>query len=126
MIVIEEQRLRAEKEKLMNYVGGDKTRMKELQKLMAFTSKGKMLTEFEDDTFLAFVDSITVESRAQVVFCLKCGMNLRERLQIVPRVSILKKEKFRERKRKNDSKNMQKGACEQWINCWDCFRKMPA
>lgn len=81
-LVIEEQRLRAEKEKLMNYVGGDKTRMKELQKLMAFTSKGKMLTEFEDDTFLAFVDSITVESRAQVVFCLKCGLNLRERLVI--------------------------------------------
>ena len=81
-LVVEEQRLRAEKEKLMTYVGGDKTRMKELQKLMAFTSKGKMLTEFEEDTFLAFVDSITVESRTQVVFCLKCGLNLRERLVI--------------------------------------------
>ena len=81
-LIIEEQKLRTEKEKLMNYVGGDKTRMKELQKLMAFTSKGKMLTEFEDDTFLAFVESITVESRAKIVFHLNCGLNLTERLVI--------------------------------------------
>lgn len=44
--VMEEQKLRAEKEKLVNFVGSDKTRIKELQKLMAFTSKGMMLTEF--------------------------------------------------------------------------------
>lgn len=81
-LVIEEQKLRAEKEKLMNYVGGDKTRMKELQKLMSFTSKGRMLTGFEDDTFLAFVESITVESRSKIVFHLKCGLNLAERLVI--------------------------------------------
>jgi hypothetical protein len=81
-LVIEEQKLRAEKEKLMNYVGGDKTRMKELQKLMAFTSKGKMLTGFEDDVFLDFVESITVESRAKIVFHLKCGLNLTERLVV--------------------------------------------
>lgn len=81
-LVIEEQKLRAEKEKLMNYVGGDKKRIKELKNLMAFTSKGKMLTEFEDDTFLAFVESITVESRAKIVFRLKCGLNLAERLVV--------------------------------------------
>lgn len=56
--------------------------MKELQKLMSFTSKGRMLTEFEDDIFLAFVESITVESRAKIVFYLKCGLNLAERLVI--------------------------------------------
>ena len=82
VLVIEEQKLRAEKEKLMNYVGGDKTRMKELQKLMSFTSKDRMLTEFEDDTFLAFVESITVESRAKIIFHLKCGLNLAERMVI--------------------------------------------
>jgi len=47
---------------------------------MAFTTKGEMLTEFEDETFLAFVDSITVESRKKIVFHLKCGLNLTERL----------------------------------------------
>ena len=68
------------KEKLVNFVGGDKTRIKELQKLMAFTSKDMMLTAFEDETFLAFVESITVESRTKIVFHLKCGLNLTERL----------------------------------------------
>ncbi len=79
-LVAEEQRLRAEKEKLVSFVGGDKVRMKELQKLMAFTSKGEMLTEFSDETFLEFVDSITVESRKKIVFHLNCGLNLAERL----------------------------------------------
>ena len=79
-LVTEEQRLRAEKEKLVSFVGGDKVRMKELQKLMAFTSKGEMLTMFSDEMFLEFVDSITVESREKIVFHLNCGLNLAERL----------------------------------------------
>ena len=61
-LVAEEQRLRAEKEKLVSFVGGDKVRMKELQNLMAFTSKGEMQTAFSDEMFLEFVDSITVRS----------------------------------------------------------------
>ena len=54
--------------------------MKELQKLMAFTSKGEMLTVFSDEMFLAFVDSIMVETRERIVFHLKSGLNLMERL----------------------------------------------
>lgn len=79
-LVAEEQQLRAEKEKLVSFVGGDKVRMKELQKLMSFTSKGEMQTAFSDEMFLEFVDSITVETRHQIVFHLKCGLNLAERL----------------------------------------------
>ena len=56
--------------------------MKELQNLMAFTSKGEMLTAFEDEKFLAFVESITVETRQQIVFHLKSGLNLKERLVV--------------------------------------------
>ena len=81
-LIAEEQQLRAEKEKLVSFVGGDKVRMKELQNLMAFTSKGEMLTAFEDEKFLAFVESITVETRQQIVFHLKSGLNLRERLVV--------------------------------------------
>ena len=81
-LVVEEQRLRSEKEQLLNSVGSDEVKVKELQKLMAFTTKGEMLTEFEDETFLAFVDNITVESRKKIVFHLKCGLNLAERLVI--------------------------------------------
>lgn len=56
--------------------------MKELQKLMAFTSKGEMLTAFSDEMFLGFVESITVETRELIVFHLNCGLNLTERLVI--------------------------------------------
>ena len=79
-LVVEEQQLRQEKEQLMNSVGGDKVKIKELQKLMTFTAKGEMLTAFSDEMFLAFVDSITVETRERIVFHLKCGLNLTERL----------------------------------------------
>jgi hypothetical protein len=81
-LLAEEQRLRAEKDKLVSFVGGDKVRMKELQKLMAFTSKGEMLTAFSDEMFLGFVESITVETRELIVFHLNCGLNLTERLVI--------------------------------------------
>ena len=79
-LLTEEQRLRAEKDKLVSFVGGDKVRMKELQKLMASTSKGEMLIAFSDEMFLAFVESITVETRERIVFHLKSGLNLTERL----------------------------------------------
>lgn len=79
-LLAEEQHLREEKDKLVSFVGGDKVRMKELQKLMAFTTKGEMLTAFSDEVFLAFVENITVETRESIVFHLKSGLNLTERL----------------------------------------------
>lgn len=80
VLVVEEQHLRSEKEQLLNSVGGDKVKVKELQRLMSFTTKGEILTEFENEIFLAFVDSITVESRKKIIFHLKCGLDLAERL----------------------------------------------
>ena len=37
VLVVEEQRLRSEKEQLLNSVGGDKVKVKELQRLMSYT-----------------------------------------------------------------------------------------
>lgn len=79
-LITEEQNLRMEKEQLMTSVGGDKVRVQELQKLMAFTSKGEMLTDFDEAVFQSFVESIFVESRAKIIFRLKSGLNLPERL----------------------------------------------
>lgn len=79
-LLVEEKHLHEEKDKLVSFVGGDKIRMKELQKLMAFTTKGEMLTAFSDEMFLAFVENITVETRERIVFHLKSGLNLTERL----------------------------------------------
>ena len=45
-----------------------------------FTSKGTMMMAFDDEIFLSFVEQLTVLSRKEVVFDLKCGLSLRERL----------------------------------------------
>ena len=79
-LAAEAETLRQEKEGLMRSVNGDMVKVEELQRLLRFTSKGTMLTEFDDETFLSFVERITVLSRKEVVFELKCGLSLRERL----------------------------------------------
>ena len=53
----------------------------ELREILKFTSKGEMLSEFDPDLFERFVDHITVCSREEIVFHLKCGLSLRERIE---------------------------------------------
>lgn len=79
-LAAEAEALRQEKDSLMHSLNGNMAKADELQKLLRFTSKGTMLTEFEDETFLEYVDRITVLSRSEVSFELKCGLCLRERL----------------------------------------------
>ena len=79
-LAIEEERLLVEKKNLVSYIGGDRTKLKELEKLMQFTAKGHMIEHFEDEIFSDFVDKIVIESRECTVFYLKCGLQLKERL----------------------------------------------
>lgn len=76
----EAETLRQEKDSLVRSVNGDMEKADELQKLIRFVSKGTMLTEFDDGVFLEYVDKVTVLSRNEAVFELKCGLFLRERL----------------------------------------------
>ena len=79
-LAAEADRLRQEKDSLMHSVNGEMVKTEELQKLMKFVSKGTMQTEFEEEAFCSFVTGITVYSREEVVFELKCGLSLKERL----------------------------------------------
>lgn len=79
-LAAEVETLRQEKDGLMRSVNGDMVKIEELQRLLRFISKGTMLTEFDDAVFLSFVERVTVLSRKEVVFQLKCGLSLRERL----------------------------------------------
>lgn len=79
-LAIEEERLLVEKKNLVSDIGGDRTKLKELEKLMQFTVKGHMIEHFEDEIFSDFVDKIVIESRECTVFYLKCGLQLKERL----------------------------------------------
>lgn len=72
--------LRDEKENLIHFIGGDMSRTEELKKLMKFVSKSEMLTQYDDELFLSYIERITVLSRKELVFELKCGLKLRERL----------------------------------------------
>ena len=79
-LLMEEQNLKNRREELMNNIGGDKTKVRELQALMDFTPKGEILTELDEKLFTAFVDNIIVQSREEITFRLTCGLNLKEKL----------------------------------------------
>lgn len=48
--------------------------------LLHFAEKSEMLQEFDGELFNEFVDHITVHSRHEITFCLKCGLELKERM----------------------------------------------
>lgn len=79
-LILEEQHLQEEKDKAVYSVSGDRTKVENLQKLIKYVLGREMLTEYDDELFIAHVDHITVTSRDEVVFALKCGLNLKERL----------------------------------------------
>ena len=54
--------------------------IKETEKLLHFVESAEMQTEFSDDLFTEFVDSIIVYSRTCIGFRLKCGLTLKEEL----------------------------------------------
>jgi DNA invertase Pin-like site-specific DNA recombinase len=79
-LAAEAETLRQEKENLMHFLNGNMEKIDELQKLVRFVSGGTMLTAFEDEVFLSYVERVTVHSRMEVIFELKCGLFLKERL----------------------------------------------
>ena len=79
-LAAEAETLCQEKDRQMRSVNGDMVKVEELQRLLRFTSKGTTLTEFDDEIFLSFVERITVLSRKEVAFELKCGLSLRGKL----------------------------------------------
>lgn len=54
--------------------------LESLEELVNLTKQGKMLTAFEDSQFDSFVDEVVILSRTELVFKLKCGLKLKERL----------------------------------------------
>ena len=80
MLIAQEQQLLEEKNSIMNSVGGDRTKVDALKKLIKAVSGRSMLTEYDDEFFLDHVETVTVLSRDEIVFVLKCGLKLKERL----------------------------------------------
>lgn len=55
--------------------------MRETEKLIKFIDHTEILTVFDDNHFTDFVDKIIIPDRRTAVFCLKCGLKLKEELQ---------------------------------------------
>lgn len=80
MLIAQEQQFLEEKNNIMHSVSGDRTKVDALKELIKAVSGRSMLTEYGDEFFLAHVDTVTVLSRDEIVFELKCGLKLKERL----------------------------------------------
>lgn len=76
-----EASLEKERDQLVREINGDINKTEELKELIAFTGEAEMLTKFDSELFEKYVDHITVVSRERLVFNLKCGLNLEERLK---------------------------------------------
>jgi hypothetical protein len=74
------ERLERERRQLVQDISGNADMVQALEDLMHFTGHSEMLTEFDGELFGRFVDRITVYSQTEVVFHLKCGLSLRERI----------------------------------------------
>lgn len=79
-LILEEKQLQEGKKQMINTVSGDRTKIEALEKLMKFVLGSEMLTEYSDEIFLSHVEGIIVLSREEIVFELKCGLKLKERL----------------------------------------------
>lgn len=76
----ERERLLAEKDQLTRSVNGNFAKVDEVDHLLKFATKSKMLTSYGDELFEEYVEKIIVLSREEVGFELKCGITLKERL----------------------------------------------
>lgn len=79
-LTAEGTRLLAEKEQLTHSVNGNLAKVEEVNRLLKFVTKSRMLTAYKDEMFENYVEKIIVYSREEIGFELKCGITLRERL----------------------------------------------
>lgn len=77
---MEAETVRQERDSLMHFLNGNMVKADELQKLIRFVSKRIMMDGFDDEASLTYMDSITIHSRSEAAFELKCGVSLKERL----------------------------------------------
>lgn len=72
--------LQAEKEALSGRITFNRKQSEEAQKLLKYLSKCGSISHYDDEIFLEYVERIVVHSREKIVFSLKCGLNLTERM----------------------------------------------
>lgn len=79
-LAAEADRLAIEKERLVQEVNGNMKKTDEIGELLRFANHSGMLTEFDATLVDRFLDRMIVHSRNEVTFCLKFGLELKERV----------------------------------------------
>lgn len=79
-LVQEAAELERKRKGLSMSINGDLEHTDEASKLLRFFARSTEIKEYSDELFLEYVDNITVLSREKIVFNLKCGLKLMERL----------------------------------------------
>jgi len=78
----EAEHIQRQKQSLLGYLYSDIKKLSEVTALMQYASKAAMLTDFDGELFTRFVERILAYSRTEIGFELKCGITLKERLEI--------------------------------------------
>ena len=79
-IAAEADALLSEKERLVKEVAGNMHQTDSLNDLIQYVAHAKPGTSFDGDLVGRFVDHVTIRTRTEIVFHLKCGLNLTERI----------------------------------------------
>lgn len=79
-LAAEEERLKEEKQKLVQAVSGNSKTQEALHDLLGYVMHAQITTEFDKDLVDRFVKGTTVHNQEEVTFHLKCGLNFTEGL----------------------------------------------
>lgn len=74
------EEMNTERNAIIRQISGGDEKKESLKELLHYTAKGQMLSEFDEELFLQFVDHIIVYSRTEIGFAMKCGPVFRERI----------------------------------------------
>ena len=79
-IAAEADALMTEKDQLVKTVSGSMHQADLLNDLIRYAGHAQPSTEFNSDLVGRFLDHVTIRTRNEIIFHLKCGLNLTERI----------------------------------------------
>ena len=81
-LMTELQQLKEEKKRLQYVLQNETALREDIKALIKYCEKHQELEQFDEEAFSQFVLQITVYSRTEIGFDLKCGLTLQERLEM--------------------------------------------
>lgn len=79
-ITSEADALTAEKERLVKNVAGSAHQADSLKELIHYVAHAQPSTDFDGALFERVIDHVTICTRTEILFHLKCGLHLTERI----------------------------------------------